>query len=401
MKDNEKDQLANFLLFGKGKVMALQAIKKTGDKKIDNVTEQELTKLTESNRIVFLLELERLIESGGSNHLDVISLIRQLFNRHKPKAVNKAKNKKLINTGRRVMAWEDFLKNSLVGGENEEQTANRYQEKKEELIASEVWTQIDDNGQTLEQILASCLQNIIDIQDATIEDFFERASNKPLYANTRVDSGTAMVENIKTNIGFDVHTWGNPINVDITYAGGGYSNDNFSIQGDRAEDLELLGIGKSRLFVLQNLARFTLTEGHKELHLAWEQIWDWNDFEDTIEAGNLISGMTGIIYNFIEVIGTFFGHITAMHVLTDFGGWVKCDLHLVRSINYLTGSNYPDVPNIEQACEINLFCIQFLKTLYPNSSQMKKDELLTALRELDFMLLNISRQGLIPEIDNN
>ena len=111
MKDNEKDQLANFLLFGKGKVMALQAIKKTGDKKIDNVTEQELTKLTESNRIVFLLELERLIESGGSNHLDVISIIRQLFNRHKPKAVNKAKNKKLINTGGRVMAWEDFLKN--------------------------------------------------------------------------------------------------------------------------------------------------------------------------------------------------------------------------------------------------------------------------------------------------
>lgn len=31
MKDNEKDQLANFFLFGKGKVMALQAIKKTGD----------------------------------------------------------------------------------------------------------------------------------------------------------------------------------------------------------------------------------------------------------------------------------------------------------------------------------------------------------------------------------
>ena len=113
------------------------------------------------------------------------------------------------------MAWED-LKNSLVGCDIEAQTANRYQEKQKELIASEVWTQIDDNGQTLEQILASCLKNIIDIQDATIEDFFERASNKPFYANTRVDSGTAMVENIKTNIGFDGHTWGNPINVDIT-----------------------------------------------------------------------------------------------------------------------------------------------------------------------------------------
>ena len=315
-------------------------------------------------------------------------------------AENKPQNKKLINTGGKRIAWET-LKNSLVGGNSKIQTANRYQEKKEELIASAVWTQIDHNGETLEQNLASCLKNIINIQDATIEDFFIRACNKPFYANTRVDSGTAMVENIKTNIGFDVHTWGSPINVDITYAGGGYSNDNFSIQGDRAEHLELLGIGKSRLFVLQKLARFTLTEGHKKLLLPWEQIWDWNDFEDTIEAGNLSSGITGIMYNFSEVIGTFFGHITAMHVLTDFGGWVKCDLHLVRSINYLTGSNYPDVPNPEEAGEINLFCIQFLKTLYPNSSQMKKDELLTALRELDFMLLNISRQGLIPEIDNN
>ena len=115
MKDNEKDQLANFLLFGKGKVMALQAIKKIGDKKIDNVTEQELTKLTESNRIVFLSELERLIESGGSNHLDVIYLIRQLFNRHKPKAVNKAKNKKLINTGRRGYGLGRFFK-KFIGG---------------------------------------------------------------------------------------------------------------------------------------------------------------------------------------------------------------------------------------------------------------------------------------------
>ena len=73
----------------------------------------------------------------------------------------------------------------------------------------------------------------------------------------------------------------------------------------------------------------------------------------------------------------------------------------IRVKNELLFLGVDVVPNIEQACEINLFCIQFLKTLYPNSSQMKKDELLTALRELDFMLLNISRQGLIPEIDNN
>ena len=104
-----------------------------------------------------------------------------------------------------------------------------------------------------------------------------------------------------------------------------------------------------------------------------------------------------IVENFVLKIGTFFGHITAMHCLTDFGGFVKPDLWLTKSVNYLTGANYQRVPNPTEAAQIAVFCLKLLPVLHPEYNSMSNQDIFKALRELDFILLELGRQGVLPK----
>jgi hypothetical protein len=104
-----------------------------------------------------------------------------------------------------------------------------------------------------------------------------------------------------------------------------------------------------------------------------------------------------IIKHFVLEVGTFFAHITAMHCLTDFGGFVKPDIWLTKSVNYLTGANYQRVPKLAEASQIEVFCLKLLPILHPTYESMSDQDIFKALRELDFILLELGRQRVLPD----
>ena len=100
--------------------------------------------------------------------------------------------------------------------------------------------------------------------------------------------------------------------------------------------------------------------------------------------------------NKIINFGYFWGHVTALHAMTDLGCGVKPDLHVCRTIYHL--GMCPEipkgvkVPNKKQCISINFACIELLNELqkrFPSEGHR--------LRSLDYVLMRISKRKILPK----
>jgi hypothetical protein len=383
MNNNDKKVLQEWLVFS-GRKKMLSAMKDTiSSFNHSDVREKHLLGLSTSQRKQLVTNLEPRLEESDIN-LKIMSHIHNLFSAlpsspsSRPTRVNASQAQNVIDN---TQNW-NMLKNS-----NLDEICVRYLKLKEKLISTSAWP-------NSASVLQSLTKNLVNIAEITPEEFFIKVSDKPMFANTRVETGVAWHRKTRDTIGYSLENWSQN-NIDISYLGGGAKNKNFEIKGNLSERLKSLGIASSRFWVTQNLARFAIKKTdkvpafkHLRIDHSAMQKSSWDDAVKEYEK---------IVENFVLKIGTFFGHITAMHCLTDFGGFVKPDLWLTKSVNYLTGANYQRVPNPTEAAQIAVFCLKLLPVLHPEYNSMSNQDIFKALRELDFILLELGRQGVLPK----
>ena len=382
MNNDDKKVLQEWLVFS-GRKKILSAMKDTiSSFNQSAVLEKHLLNLSTSQRKQLITNLEPRLEKSDIN-LEIISRINNLFTSHssspssRPSRANAPQAQNVIDN---TQNWNTLKHSDL------DEICVRYLQLKERLYSTPDWP-------NLASVLQSLTNNLVNIDDITPEEFFSKVSDKPMFANTRVETGAAWHKKTSDKIGYSLENWSQK-NIDISYLGGGSENKNFEIKGDLSEKLQSLGIAASRVWVTQNLARFAMKKtdeapAFKHLRIDHRTIQksSWDDAVIEYEK---------IVKYFVLEIGIFFGHITAMHCLTDFGGFVKPDLWLTKSVNYLTGANYQRVPSPTEAAQIAVFCLKLLPVLHPTYKLMSNQDILKALRELDFILLELGRQRVIP-----
>lgn len=383
MNSDNKKMLQEWLVF-RGRKKILSAMKDTINSFNQSaVLEKHLLELSISQRKQLITSLEPRLE-GRDIELDILSSIQNLFDTHppsqssRPTRVNAPHDQNVIDN---TQNW-NTLKNSDL-----DEICLRYLQLKEKLCSTPAWA-------NLSSVLESLTNNLEDIADVTPEEFFGKVSDKPMFSNVLVKTGSKWHERTRDKIGYSLENWSQK-NIDISYVGGGGGNKNFEIKGDLSKKLQSLRIAKSRLYVTQNLSRFAMKETDgaptfkllKIDHRAMQNS-SWDDAANEYER---------IINHFVLEVGTFFAHITAMHCLTDFGGFVKPDIWLTKSVNYLTGANYQRVPKPAEAAQIGVFCLKLLPILHPTYESMSDQDIFKALRELDFILLELGRQRVLPD----
>jgi len=385
MHKQDKEIFQEWMSFS-GRNQILSAIKSVMDFKKPNVVEKDLLFLNNTQRKNLVDRLEKTLVN--KNKLTIINFLNYLFSINQFKKDSKKKQKKM--SSKNTENWEKIKQLDL------NLVAEEFIKLKEKLYMCEQWKQQeldDDRGRTPEEVMHDLGKEIIPLDEATPEEFFARVSEKPMYANTKIAIGTKYVQRIKNSISYDLETWADKENIDIIYNGGGGANKNFTISGKYKDELKKLTIAYSRLYVTQNLARLAketceknlpyFRNFHIDLEMTESSPWDDACYQCQKALG------------FKKHVGTFFGHITASHCLTDFGGFVKPDLHLVKSLKYLTKAEYPEVPDIHENAEIVTFCIKLLPEIIEDYKNKTKQQKCKELRYLDFQLMRMSMYKII------
>lgn len=174
--------------------------------------------------------------------------------------------------------------------------------------------------------LSEALKLSLEVVDPTIANATQCWANiwpKPLYANTKVRIGEKMIARLEPLMKESWRTWGvENGQLVVTHKGGSNSTDNFEISGEFKEAVKECRIAPHRLYAIQGAANFmrhivahggedkplkTFSELPLEIQILWLQ----------------------------SLGGRGWGHISALHVLTDFGLAVKPDIHLARTIHAL------------------------------------------------------------------
>jgi hypothetical protein len=212
---------------------------------------------------------------------------------------------------------------------------------------------------------------------------------KPLYANTKVVIGETyqaklapFMEDAWRYIGLDSSRYV------VSREGKGVNAEAFSKAGSVLEEIGAIsGIAARRLLAIQGGANLLRTLVREDGEAA--------PFTPYAVAGigEISKKLPDTLKTMQDLLGFGWGHITVMHMLTDFGLSVKPDLQLVRTARYLDLiDGLPDVavPNKKQALAIVAMAVSFVQAIYGPDATAQD------LRYFDKVLMEASRQKLIP-----
>lgn len=223
-------------------------------------------------------------------------------------------------------------------------------------------------------------QNVKDPASTGPEECWRLIWDKPLYANTRAAGAERKIEQMGPLF---VGAWRrvglNREDFWIEKHGKGTSVTSFSVSGAFADQVRhVFRVAPHRLFAIQG--------GARALRRRVERVHAQAPYADLVPLS-----YASRIETILEEMGPHWGHITALHFMTDLGLACKPDLHLVRTFKYLGLA--PDmsdkkVPNLRESIEINERVAELCRALYGAFTPSN-------FRYLDKALMEISRQGII------
>ena len=225
-------------------------------------------------------------------------------------------------------------------------------------------------------------EGIVDPYDSPTDKCWSIIWNKPLFANTKVPIAAKYVKYLEDNQMAAFDEWADEDTIDILHTGKGSSVTSFEFASDRAKEIrENSGIAPHRLFAIQNGARLLKSR-------AGRSKYPFSDLSPNISSNKKA------FLSFKAEFGKFWGDITVLHLLTDMGLAVKPDLHLVNTVNHLTGSNYDGVPKLKECLEINEVALSISQNLFGTDSPYD-------LRITDKVLMEVSMKILKNVEDNS
>jgi hypothetical protein len=212
------------------------------------------------------------------------------------------------------------------------------------------------------------------------EDCWRLIWDKPLYANTRASGAERKIEHMEPPLVGAWRRMGQPGgDFWIEKHGKGTSVTSFSVSGAFAEQVRRnFRVAPHRLFAIQG--------GARALRRRVETVNAQAPYADLVPLS--CAARIGTV---LDEMGPHWGHITALHFMTDIGLACKPDLHLVRTIKYLglaPGMSDKKVPNLRESIEINERVAELCVALYGAFTSKN-------FRYLDKALMEISRQKII------
>ncbi len=252
-----------------------------------------------------------------------------------------------------------------------------------DLHALNIWEELLRNVNPLREA-ENLAAAVLDPAIATADECWWLVWNKPLFANTRVEIGENATKSLEPFMVSAWQDWGLPTGpIAISHTGGLNQRANFVVTGSKADEIETLGIARHRLLAIQggaNLLRALVKE----------------DADNPFKPIAALSRRDAV-HRIQSLAGRGWGHITALHLLTDFGLAVKPDLHLVRTIKatgLLPHLAPREVPSLNDALTINEAVDELGTRIYgPDYGPTKR-------RYLDKVLMELSRKGLLAHITN-
>jgi hypothetical protein len=224
-------------------------------------------------------------------------------------------------------------------------------------------------------------ESVVDPCTATAEDCWSVIWNKPLYANTYVSTAERQEAAIREDMRGAWRFLGKcSKKFKITHNKPGKAASNFEFEGIMAKKIRNeCKIALHRLFAIQGAA-----EGFRKIvREAGEAI----PFKSLAEQP-----LVKLVPCLKQKFGKGWGHVSVLHVLTDFGLAVKPDLHLVHTISrmeLLDDLNESKVPNEKDAVKISKAVAELAKEIYGKGFTPGD------LRYLDKVLMEVSRQKLL------
>ena len=242
-----------------------------------------------------------------------------------------------------------------------------------------VWeAELKQSGRLVEAIRLS--NEIVDPSHANADTCWQTIWPKPLYANTKVELGEAMIERLEPLMRGGWKSWGNdPEQLLITHKGGNSGAGNFEISGLMKDLVRSTRIAPHRLFAIQGGAAFLRhfaaqdgeaapLKGFAEFPLEMQVLW------------------------LQSLAGRGWGHISALHVLTDFGLAVKPDIHLARTVHALEFLPYV----VERTSPSPLEALAIVQGVDALGNALFGDDYGGKERRyLDKVLMDVSRFGLL------
>ena len=223
-------------------------------------------------------------------------------------------------------------------------------------------------------------QSLADPVTSTADECWAVIWNKPMYANTREPIANRKIAALAPFMIGAWRDWGlDGGRLKISHAGGRNNVLSFEVAGADHSAIADLKIAPHRLFAIQGGASFLRA-------LVAE------NGEDSPFRGLATLPLESMVQTVQKSAGRGWGHITALHLLTDFGLAVKPDLHLVRTVrelDLLPDLGVSQVPSWEDALRINGAVNELGKRLYGSSFGPRNR------RYLDKVLMEVSKQQLI------
>jgi len=232
---------------------------------------------------------------------------------------------------------------------------------------------------------------VLDPRVASTEECWLRIWNKPLFSNTKVNIGHSYMEKLRP---FMLEAWRfvgvDPEKFIITHDGRGNRAENYSASGLVVSQIrKVSGIAAKRLLGIQGGGNFLRTMVRFNGESAPLAPYAANDFDAMLDQ------LPRLIAEFRILLGRGWGHITVMHMMTDFGLAVKPDLHLVRTVRHLRlveGLRDVAVPNEREAILIVTAITRLVQAVYGPSADFAN------LRYADKVLMDASLEGLVSGI---
>lgn len=206
-------------------------------------------------------------------------------------------------------------------------------------------------------------------QVADADAIWERAWNKPLYANTRVAIGDRMIVKLKPYMAGAWQHWGLGHSFTLKHPGKGTKTEDFEAENSFTLHVrEETGIAMHRLFAIQGAAGALRDRAARS----------------RTPYADLINRDPGEMVPLVQKeMGFGWGCVTVLHFLTDLGLACKPDRHLVRTVRHLGMWDGPENPSCPEFIEIVRRVRSLLERLDGSVTPAR-------LRYLDKILMEIS-----------
>ena len=233
-----------------------------------------------------------------------------------------------------------------------------------------------------------------DVRRADADECWRQIWTKPLYSNTKVAIGESYEKKLAP---FMKGAWcfigDDREKFFVEHDGGGNKKENYSAGGSIIEQIrEVSGIAAKRLLAIQGGAAFLRAMVAANGASAPLACYAVNDLDAMLKQLATLSPTLR------QRLGRGWGHITVMHMLTDFGLSVKPDLHLVRTARHLglvSGLRDVNVPSEREAMAIVTATVRLVQARYGEAADPAK------LRYTDKFLMEASREKLIAQEPRN